>query len=119
MTDKHPKAVAERSQTPRAAIRAALTGLPKSRGLSPHQISERAGVPEKDVADHLAHLERSLRQKGGRLLVTPAECLGCGFVFASRKKLSGPSRCPKCAEEHIAEPTFRIEGPEGPDPSGD
>ena len=91
--------------TPRAAIREALLG----RAISAHEISVRVSVSEKDVATHLEHLEKSLRQKGERLVVAPATCLGCDFVFRDRKRLTSPGRCPKCSGEHIAAPTFRIE----------
>jgi predicted Zn-ribbon and HTH transcriptional regulator len=106
---KQPAAVPERTRTPRAAVREALDGP----ALSARQISERAGVPENDVALHLEHLDRSIRREGGRLVVEPASCLACGFVFRSRQRLSTPGSCPSCRSERIAPATFRIEAREG------
>jgi transcriptional regulator len=102
---KKPSPPVERTQTPRAAIREALLG----RAVSAHELSRRAGVREKDVAAHLEHLERSTRSRGERLVVTPAACLACGFVFRERKRLTSPGACPRCRSEHVAAPTFRIE----------
>ncbi len=104
---KPPSTASERSATPRAAIYEALLG----KALSALEISARTSVREKDVASHLEHLARSLRSRGERLVVTPAECLGCGFVFRDRQRFTCPSRCPKCADEHVAAPAFRVERP--------
>jgi predicted Zn-ribbon and HTH transcriptional regulator len=104
MPKKTETAVPERATTPRAAIREALLG----KALTAHQISERAGVREKDVAEHLEHLERSVRRDGERLIVEPATCLACDFVFKAREKLSTPGSCPKCRSERVAPPAFRI-----------
>lgn len=107
MTSKKTEtAVPERGTTPRAAIREALLGT----ALTAHQISERVSVREKDVAEHLEHLQRSLRRDGERLVVEPAKCLACEFVFKAREKLSTPGSCPKCRSERVAPPAFRITG---------
>ena len=39
------------------------------------------GVSEREVCDHLEHIAQS-----GRLVIVPAECLECGFIFEERKK---------------------------------
>lgn len=109
MPNKPPSAVPERTMTPRAAVREALLGPP----LGAHEISDRCGIPEKDVAAHLEHLQRSLKQRGERLIVAPATCLSCGFVFKTRTKLTSPGSCPSCRETHIASPMFRIEPASG------
>jgi putative acetyltransferase len=103
MPSKKPR-VPERAVTPRSAIRDALLGAP----LSARQISQRAGVPEKEVAAHLEHLGRSLKQQGERLVTKPAECLSCGFVFKDRQRLTTPGSCPSCHSERIAPPTFQV-----------
>jgi predicted Zn-ribbon and HTH transcriptional regulator len=97
--------VAERSVTIRASLHEALLGRP----LSARELSMRVSISEKDVVGHLEHLQRSVRSKGERLVVKPAECLDCGYVFRDRKRLADPGSCPKCQAEHIASPTFRIE----------
>ena len=105
MTKKTEKAPPERSETPRAAIRAALLGP----ALTAREISVRTSLREKDVATHLEHLERSLRHDGERLVIEPAKCLACDFVFKTRERLTTPGSCPKCRSERIAPPAFRVE----------
>jgi predicted Zn-ribbon and HTH transcriptional regulator len=95
---------AERRTTIRSALREALTAGP----LGAHELSARVGISEKDVAGHLEHLARSLRQGGERLVVDPARCLGCGFVFRQRTRLSKPSRCPVCKSQHLGLARFSV-----------
>lgn len=109
MPNKPPAAAPERTITPRAAIHEALLGT----SLTAREISARTGVREKDVAQHLEHLERSVKQKGERLVIKSAECLACGFVFKDRHRLTAPGTCPKCQSERIAPPAFRIDGKGG------
>jgi predicted Zn-ribbon and HTH transcriptional regulator len=96
---------ADRAETPRHALRQALA---KER-LSAHELSARVSISEKDVAHHLEHLARSLSREGERLVVDPANCEDCGFVFKKRERLSSPSRCPVCKSERIRPPRFGIE----------
>jgi predicted Zn-ribbon and HTH transcriptional regulator len=76
--------------------------------LGAHELSARIGISEKDVAGHLEHLARSLRQGGERLVVDPARCLGCGFVFRKRTRLTKPSRCPVCKSQRLDLARFSI-----------
>lgn len=76
--------------------------------LSALEISAEAGVSEKEVYGHLEHIRRSLGEKNRKLVVTPAECLGCGFVFKKRERLKTPGRCPVCHGEHIQEALYSI-----------
>jgi predicted Zn-ribbon and HTH transcriptional regulator len=62
------------------------------------------GLREKEVVEHLEHLRRS----HVALVVTPASCGECGFVFRKRDRLSRPSRCPMCRSEQINEPLFEV-----------
>jgi predicted Zn-ribbon and HTH transcriptional regulator len=106
-----------RRSSPRPAVRTAtvrqslrdelLAGAATARDLS-----RRVGIPERDVAGHLAHLERSVRRSGERLVVEPPVCLACGFTFThrDRHRYTRPGRCPECHARRISLPTFRIEG---------
>ncbi len=71
-------------------------------------ISKSVGIPEKDAQEHLEHLRRSLRGKGG-LIVSPPECLSCGFVFEKRDRIGRPGKCPRCRGTHISSPRFRVD----------
>lgn len=72
-------------------------------------LSAAVGIRERDVAEHLQHLARSLEQRGEHLAVTPATCLACGYAFRDRVRLSRPSACPRCRSTRIDPPVFRIE----------
>jgi predicted Zn-ribbon and HTH transcriptional regulator len=69
-------------------------------------------LPARDLEEELEHLDRSLRRRGSKIEIEPAECIGCGHVFEVRKarRFHAPTRCPKCKEERIHEPRFHIEG---------
>jgi predicted Zn-ribbon and HTH transcriptional regulator len=104
-TPKPPATAPDRRQTVRASLRAELvSGERTAAGLS-----SAVGIREKDVAEHLEHLAKSLQAEGGRLIVTPAECLKCGFRFKTRKRLTTPGRCPQCSSERIGPAAFSIE----------
>lgn len=100
-----PRPPAPRNATLRQALAVAL----RREQLSAHDLSRLVGISEKAVADHLAHLARSLPAHGERLAVTPPECLSCGYAFSDRTRLTRPSRCPGCHATHLAEPRFKIE----------
>lgn len=72
-------------------------------------LSRHAGIPEREVADHLEHLERSLKHRGERLVIAVPKCLGCGFEFTKRHRFTRPGGCPSCRGRRISLPRFRIE----------
>jgi hypothetical protein len=98
----------ERSETVREALRKALREAPSTA----RDLSAVAGIREKEVSDHLAHLARSLGHRGERLLVEPATCIACGFRFEARRRLTRPGACPECRSTRIDPPVFRIAGGE-------
>ena len=95
-----------RGVTIRSALRAALLEGP----LTARELSARVGVGEKEVADHLEHLTRSLRHSAERLLVKPARCVACGFVFRERTRLARPSKCPVCTSQRLRPARFQVVG---------
>ena len=76
---------------------------------SARDLSAAAKIPEREVYGHLEHIQKSLATTKQVLLLMPAECKKCGFVFAKRKKLKRPGKCPVCRGESIREPLFTIE----------
>jgi predicted Zn-ribbon and HTH transcriptional regulator len=76
--------------------------------MSAKEISSAVGVGEKEVYGHLFHIARSIKAQGNKLAITPAECMGCGYVFEKRKRFTRPGRCPICKSEHIKNPLYRI-----------
>jgi predicted Zn-ribbon and HTH transcriptional regulator len=94
----------ERRETVRQMIQVFLEGDPASI----REISQGVGASEKDVVGHMEHLARSLPRRGSELVVVPAECEECGFVFRKRGRLRRPGRCPLCRSAAIAEPLFSV-----------
>lgn len=67
------------------------------------------GMREKDAAEHLTHLQKSLKARASSLVVTPATCTKCDYSFEDRERFTRPGRCPKCKGERIEGPSFLIE----------
>ena len=72
------------------------------------EISQSVGIREKEVYDHLSHIARSVNARRKKLIIIPSRCLECGYIFEDRKRFSPPSRCPRCKNEHIQDPTYRV-----------
>jgi pyruvate-ferredoxin/flavodoxin oxidoreductase len=102
---KQEKAVPVRNVTPRAAVREAL----QERPLTARELGKRTGLRDREVEEQLEHLARSLAREGDKLVIKPATCLACEYVFASRERWTTPSRCPKCRSERIAAPSFHLD----------
>jgi predicted Zn-ribbon and HTH transcriptional regulator len=104
VSERPPPVPPARGTTVREALRAALREGPATA----RELSARVGVREKDVAEHLSHLARSLPHDGERLVVTPAACVECGYAFRDRDRLTRPSACPRCRSTRIDPQAFRI-----------
>lgn len=77
----------------------------------PHSVSSLARalrLTKREVEDHLRHMIRSARAAGHDILVEPARCRTCGFVFAD-DRLVKPGKCPECRESRIIEAMLRLE----------
>jgi transcriptional regulator len=68
-------------------------------------------LPARRLEDELAHLARSLEHTDEQLIIEPARCRACDFVFTVDRKrpTHAPGRCPKCKRERVASPRFSIE----------
>ncbi len=104
MAAKPPPPPPPRTLTVRQALREALLEGPATA----RELSVRAGVREREVAEHLSHLGLSLGPQGEHLAVEPAACLACGYVFHGRDRLTRPSACPRCRSTRIDPPTFHL-----------
>ena len=89
-------------------IRQKITALLTETEMDARELSRAVGIKEKEVYEHLAHINRSLAAKGGKLAVRPSECLNCGYVFNDRRRLTRPSRCPRCRQSQITSPVYHI-----------
>lgn len=90
-------------------MRQALLALLREAPRTAFELSRLARLPEKEVATHLEHVVRSLRHADERLVVTPARCRGCDFVFRDRRRLTRPSGCPRCRAQTVEAPRFHVE----------
>lgn len=75
---------------------------------SARDISGEVGISVREVSDHLEHIQKSVSRGDYHLVITPAECKKCGFVFRKRERLNKPGKCPVCRGESIQEPLFSL-----------
>jgi predicted Zn-ribbon and HTH transcriptional regulator len=89
-------------------IRQRIIDLLIEHQLTARELSQAIGIREREVYGHLAHVARSTAAQDKRLIVHPAQCLVCGYVFENRRRLTRPSRCPRCRHSHLQEPSYQI-----------
>ncbi len=89
-------------------IRQQLISLLEEETVSARDISQELRIREKEVYDHLVHIQRSVKANKKKLQIDPFRCLECGFAFKDRKRLTKPGRCPKCKNERIDSALYRI-----------
>jgi predicted Zn-ribbon and HTH transcriptional regulator len=65
-------------------------------------------LDRRSMEDDLRHMIRSARAAGHRVIVEPARCKSCGFIF-DQDRLSKPGKCPECRGTRLYEPLIRIE----------
>ena len=106
---KEPAVPEERYET----LRRRIVILLQERPYGGKELSGYLRIPERDVYDHLEHIRKTMNKGNARLVVTPAFCEKCGFVFRKRDRLKRPSKCPICHAESPQEPLFSIEENDG------
>ena len=89
-------------------IRQRIIMLLEENPMTARELSQAIGIREKEVYEHLAHVARSVTGQRKKLAVQPFRCLECGYAFHDRKRLTRPSRCPRCKRSRIQEATYRI-----------
>ena len=89
-------------------IRQQIIELLIEQEMSARELSQTVGIREKEVYEHLFHVARSVNTRKKKLVITPSECLGCGYIFKNRKRYTPPGRCPHCKSERISNPIYRI-----------
>jgi predicted Zn-ribbon and HTH transcriptional regulator len=102
---KEPTVPAERYET----IRKYITALLEQETLSAKDLSQYMRIPQKDISDHLEHIRKTLNKNNQRLVIIPAQCEKCGFVYKKRDRFSKPGKCPVCRSSLIHPPLFHIE----------
>ncbi len=93
-------------RTPRQRILDLIAGT----RLSSHQLAQLVGIPERQVEEHLEHVVKTVaRDRTRRFILEPSTCQDCDFVFKDRRRLTRPSRCPRCHSEGITAPRYGID----------
>lgn len=62
------------------------------------------------IYEDIDHIARSVKNQGKQVIVSPARCGKCQFVFKNIKSSKAPTKCPKCRSEWILPPSFLIRG---------
>ena len=89
-------------------IRQQMIALLKQGLMDHRELSQALGIREKEVADHLPHVAKSVAAQGMTWQVTPAYCESCRYTFKDRKRLTRPGKCPRCRTPRIQGPWFQI-----------
>ncbi|MFX0070268.1 MAG: transcriptional regulator [Candidatus Hermodarchaeota archaeon] len=64
---------------------------------------------KKTLINDVLSIAKTIRNEGKKLVVYPASCVACGYVFRQKKSdLKIPSKCPKCREQRIDWPSIQI-----------
>lgn len=71
-------------------------------------LARELGLARRELEDDLRHMIRSARAAGHDVIVEPARCRACGYLFGE-EKLSKPGRCPACKSTWLFEPRVRVE----------
>ncbi len=89
-------------------IRHYIAALLEEGTYSAKDLSNIIRIPEREICDHLEHLQKTFGKSNKQLEITPAACGHCGFTFRKRGRLTKPGKCPTCRYIHIRPPLFRI-----------
>ena len=89
-------------------LRQQIIELLEDGAMDARELSTLLGVKEKDIYDHLAHVERTATSNKRRFLIHPSHCIACGFRFEKRKRLTRPGKCPQCRSSRLSQPFFEI-----------
>lgn len=101
---KEPFIPVERQETVRQQIISLLDG----NTLSAKDISAAVRISEKEIYEHLEHIQRTMNKPKHNFVIMPAVCKKCGFTFRKRDRLKKPGKCPVCNSELIQETLFSV-----------
>jgi len=73
-------------------------------------LARELGLRRGDVEEDLRHAIVSARAAGESVVIEPARCKSCDFLFDA-ERLSKPGKCPSCKGTRIFEPLVSITPP--------
>ncbi len=85
-----------------------LIALLSAQPRSVSSLARELRLTRRDMEDDLRHMIRSARAAGHHVVIEPARCKACGFVFGE-DKLSKPGKCPQCRQSRILEAQIVVE----------
>jgi predicted Zn-ribbon and HTH transcriptional regulator len=80
-----------------------LSGQPRSAS----SLAAEMGLRRGDIEEDLRHALRSARAAGHRIVIVPARCKDCDFVFGE-ERVTKPGRCPVCKGSRLFEPLIGL-----------
>lgn len=89
--------------TRRQDLIALLSAGPRTASSVAHEL----GLDRRHIEDEIQHIIRTARAAGHDVVVEPARCKNCGFLFAETK-LTKPSKCPACRGTRVFEPLLQV-----------
>ncbi len=77
--------------------------------LTAQDLCEILGLKKRSIIyEDIDHIARSVRNQGKQVIVSPARCGKCQYIFKKMKSSKAPTKCPKCRSEWIIAPSFLI-----------
>ncbi len=89
-------------------IRQQIIAILEENEMTAMELSKELKIREKEVYEHLLHINKSLKPLKKKLIVDPFRCLICGFVFENRKRYTRPGRCPQCKQGSLDPALYKI-----------
>jgi predicted Zn-ribbon and HTH transcriptional regulator len=86
-------------------IRQTIAELLRQKEHTAKELALILALKPREVREHLEHLRKSLKKS---LLVRPARCRDCAFVFTGRSRLDQPGRCPCCRKQRLEGPWLKV-----------
>jgi hypothetical protein len=89
-------------------LRRDLVEILSAQPRSVSSLARELGLDRGDVEDHLRHAIHSARAAGHTVVIEPARCKQCGFLFAE-DRLARPGKCPECKGTRLFEAQIFIQ----------
>jgi predicted Zn-ribbon and HTH transcriptional regulator len=89
------------------AFRRQLLDLVSTGPRTPSSLARELGLDRRDMEEDLRHMIRSARAAGHVVVIEPARCKACGFLF-DEGKLARPGKCPACRGSRLFEPRISV-----------
>ena len=94
--------------TDMGTLRQQMIDVLRGKAMDLRELSQALGIREKEVVLHLPHIAKSVVAKKMKWQVQPACCENCNYSFKDRRRLTPPSKCPRCRTSRIRGPWYQI-----------